>query len=103
LRKYLDIELSLNKKQKIAEAVTFSSMKKDSAGHLQKGRYGKWVEGLNDNQKELARKKVGPMLELLNYPLREYEEPQLPDIPETVDQEKLQEIIKGIKWQGLFV
>lgn len=82
LLKYLEIPLSQKQQQEIADAVTFSNMKNKSPEHLPKGRSGKWIDQLNQNQKDLVIEKAGILMQWLNYPLIPNEaENYLPCLP----------------------
>lgn len=101
---YLNLPLSLQQQQDIKEAVSFTSMKESSPGHVQKGKYGKWTAKLSGRQKERAIEEVGPMLQLFSYPLEmESEEPLLPSLPAQGDRKALGQLLEQMNWQGLFV
>lgn len=103
LLSYLDISLSQKEQQKIAEAVTFSSMKSKSPKHLNKGKYGKWAQQLDEHQKELAIEKAGDIMQWLNYPLDLAErENGLPSLPSALPQEELKARLGRIGWNELY-
>ena len=98
----LKIPLSEKQQQEIADAVTFSSMKHKSPKHLNKGRSGKWVTQLDQNQKDLAIEKAGKLMEWLNYPLHSSEADKLPALPATLPKEDLLGITSALSGCELY-
>ncbi len=103
LLNYLELPLTETDQKEIARAVTFSSMKDRSPGHLQKGKYGKWVRQLSEDQKAMAVERSGTLLSILNYPLRQEEAGRLPALPQEIPQKQILHRMKEIQWQDLFV
>lgn len=104
LLRYLGFFLSKEEQQEIASAVSFSTMKAESPGHLQKGKYGKWVNQLSPKQKEVALERTQPLLEMLHYPSGvEMEENRLPSLPRPEERTSLKPLLESMQWQGLFV
>ena len=101
LLNYLEIDLSAEEKGQIEKTVSFSSMKADSPGHLQKGRSRKWVDQLTVAQQQKAIDIAGPLMGILNYPLVP-EQKVLPAVPREDRQKDLQILLSQIEWQGLF-
>lgn len=102
LLEYIEVDLPQGQKDEIAKAVSFSSMKNESPEHLNKGKYGKWMDQLNDKQKQIAVEKCGTLLHMLNYPLKKSDAEKLPFLPKGIDKEKLHSIINKTNWQNLF-
>ena len=98
---YLQIELIAEEKKEIEKAVSFSSMKTENPGHLQKGRSRKWIKQLSTDQQKKAVEIAGSLMQLLNYPLSP-EERGLPKIPDNKDRKKIEEVVSEIDWRGLF-
>lgn len=67
LLEYLEIELPEEAKIKIEEAVSFEQLKQENPQHLRTGRSGYWREKLSQEQKHLAEKIAGPLMEFLGY------------------------------------
>lgn len=103
LLRYLDLDLSLKDQQEIKNAVSFSNMKNKSPKHLDKGKYGKWAEQLNENQKLIAVEKAGYLLQLLNYPLENFPKgKKLPELPGEIKAEELKNELHRIHWYSLY-
>ncbi len=104
LLSYLGLSLTSGEQQEIASAVSFSSMKANSPGHVQKGKFGKWSGKLSEPQKEIAVATAGPLLKMLHYPLQlAPNEVQLPSIPAARERAPLKPLLEEIQWEGLFV
>ncbi|MDT0686239.1 sulfotransferase domain-containing protein [Autumnicola psychrophila] len=100
---YLQVSLSQKEQKELEEAVTFSNMKSKSPKHLNKGKFGKWVDQLNQKQKELAIEKTGDLMQYLNYPLEMTEgQEKLPSLTSNIPQDKLKEILQDISWYELY-
>ena len=103
LLSYLGQSLTQKEQQEIAEAVTFSSMKSKSPKHLNKGKYGKWAQQMDDRQKELAIEKAGKLMKVLNYPIHEDgDQGVLPFLPPALPKEDLKIRLGKIEWDELY-
>jgi aryl sulfotransferase len=71
LIKYLDLKLERSHTATIKEQTSFELLKENNPYHLHRGTYGQWKDQLSSDQKSDADKIVGPMLELLGYPVKE--------------------------------
>ena len=78
---YLEIPLSQKQRRAVENAVTFESMKEEDPEHVQKGKAGKWHQRMTEAQKHRSMSIVGPLLEKLNYPLREISGDIRPSVP----------------------
>ena len=67
LLEYLEIELPEEAKIKIEEAVSFEQLKQENPQHLRTGRSGYWREKLSQEQKHMADRIAGPLMEFLGY------------------------------------
>ncbi|MDT0648829.1 sulfotransferase domain-containing protein [Autumnicola edwardsiae] len=100
---YLQVSLSEKEQKEIEEAVTFSNMKNKSPKHLNKGKFGKWVEQLSEEQKELAIEKAGGLMQHLNYPLETAEaHEKLPSLTSDIPKNKLEGMLRDISWYDLY-
>lgn len=103
LLRYLDVDLSLKDQEEIKNTVSFMSMKSKSPRHLNKGKYGKWVEKLNETQKSIAVDKAGYLLDLLNYPLGTFpKDKKQPKLPVEINIKELQNKLEQIHWYPIF-
>ncbi|MDT0689341.1 sulfotransferase domain-containing protein [Salegentibacter sp. F188] len=103
LLNYLQVSLSEEQQKEIEEAVTFSNMKNKSPKHLNKGKFGKWMEQLSEEQKKLAIEKAGGLMQHLNYPLKIIEgQEKLPSLTSDIPQNKLKEMLQDISWYELY-
>jgi aryl sulfotransferase len=102
LLNYLGISLTENERKEIARAVTFDSMKEKSPGHLHKGKYRKWEKNLSEAEKHLAIDRAGALLNWLNYPQTANDKNLLPELPEDLPKEELQEILENMNWHVLY-
>ena len=99
---YLNISLTAEEKQAIADAVSFSSMKTESPRHLQKGRSNKWVEKFTSEEINLASGKAGELMQILNYPLTPEATERSPSVPKDLPKQQLEELLKKIDWKSLY-
>lgn len=99
---YLELPLSRSQQKEIAQNVSFSNMKNTSPGHLQQGKYGKWIRQLSEDQKKLAVEKTGSLLGTLNYSLSSEKTDSLPQVPEEIPKNQIWNRIKKIQWQDLY-
>jgi len=67
LLEYLEIELPEEAKKNIEEAVSFEQLKQENPQHLRTGRSGYWREKLSQEQKNMAVRIAGPLMEFLGY------------------------------------
>jgi aryl sulfotransferase len=89
--------------EEIKNNVSFSSMKSKSPKHLDKGKYGNWVEQLTEKQKSIAVEKAGYLLDLLNYPVEPYPKDQKqPNLPVEIKTEELKNILEQTNWYPLY-
>lgn len=103
LLNYLQVTLSEEEQKEIEEAVTFSNMKNKSPKHLNKGKFGKWVEQLSEKEKDLAVEKAGDLMQHLNYPMETAEgQEKLPSLTSDVPKNKLEEMLQDISWYELY-
>lgn len=99
---YLQLSLTTSEKNKIEEAVSFSSMKERNPRHLQKGKRRKWVEQLSEPQKQLAAEKAGFLMDLFGYPLSDPEQYTIPGFPENIPKKALLNRLQQIDWRDLY-
>ena len=103
LLKYLEVELRENEQREIEEAVHFSSLKDKSPKHLNKGKYGKWLDQLDEARQETAIERAGSLMQWLNYPLKaDEQQDRLPCFPDKVPEKELEELLGEMAWQELF-
>lgn len=99
---YLDISLTPEEKLEIENAVSFSSMKKESPRHLQKGKSRKWVEKFSSEEIETASAKAGDLMKIFGYPLTSEEAVQSLSVPKELPKQQLREILEKIEWKSLY-
>lgn len=100
---YLETPLSREEQREIANAVIFSSMKNQSPKHLNKGKSGKWVDQLDQKQKDVAVRKAGKLMNWLDYPLTEGEAfEKLPKVPDNFPKQELKELLADVNWYELY-
>ena len=95
---YLEINLSPEEIRSIKNNVSFKNMQKENPHHVYKGKYGQWTLELSKTQKKLAINIGKPLMNYLNYPLKDDKDfnpsNHLPSLPRTIDPAKLDKIVK---------
>lgn len=94
LAQYLCLDLSNAELGAVEEQVAFSRLKREGSDHLRKGRSYQWKDRLSTKQQDVALRLAGDLMEILSYPVAR-EEDCLPEIPETVDQDRVERAIKS--------
>ena len=103
LLKYLEVKLSEKEQREIEEAVHFSSLKDKSPKHLNKGKYGKWIDQLDEARQETAIERTGTLMQWLDYPLQaDEQQDQLPSFPDDIRKKQLEKLLGNVSWHGLF-
>jgi aryl sulfotransferase len=97
LLEYLDLSLDTEDRRAVEEAVTFQSMKEKDPEHVQKGKAAKWRDQMSDEQKQRSRKITGPLLEKLDYPLRNTTDDICPSVPKTFTPDEAKDMIERAK------
>jgi len=72
--RYLEIDLSDDQKLEVKESTKFKTMKADSPNHVNKANLYNWKFKLSAKQKQRVVEQIYPVLELLNYPIKDQEE-----------------------------
>ncbi len=91
---YLEVDLDPGQCERIIEATSFESMKREHPDHLRRGTGGQWREVLTPKQKDTALRIAGPLLDLLGYP-RNGGDQSLPACPAPDDvPEKLRTVLR---------
>ncbi|MFP4094382.1 MAG: sulfotransferase domain-containing protein [Cyclobacteriaceae bacterium] len=93
---YLQLSLTPAARQKIADDVHFSSLKKGHANHVRKGKSNRWKQQFNEAQQERTRKLAGPLMSLLSYSLHASKE-MLPSLPEQQYSHKINLMLKEMQ------
>jgi aryl sulfotransferase len=68
LLNFFEINLDIEKRISIEEAVSFKKLKFKNPKHLNKGTSGDWMDQLSDEQVSKAEVIAGPLLRYLGYP-----------------------------------
>jgi aryl sulfotransferase len=93
LAEFLGTKLTKKDLNKIVDAVTFKNMKKESPGHLNKGKSYRWKTALNLFQKKRAYFLIKEILAYLHYPLYDTQNSQ-PRLPKRINSKLLIEYSK---------
>ncbi|WP_029034179.1 sulfotransferase domain-containing protein [Salinimicrobium terrae] len=101
LLKNLGIKLSTEEKEKIAEEVSFSSMKEDSPRHLSKGKSMKWVDKFSSEEIHTASEKAGALMDIFGYPFTPEGLEKQPHVPKEIPEQQLKKVLEKIKWRKL--
>lgn len=101
---YLGIDLNQKTQQAIRDRVSFSTMKANNPRHVRKGTWGRWTEKLTSAQARVARRRLEPLLTLLNYPLDRHggTGDPLPRRPGPIKEQTAKEFIgraRPLKWR----
>lgn len=99
---YLGFSLTAEKKQKIAEDVSFVSMKEDNPRHLQKGKSRKWVEQFSSEEVKVVSDKAGALMQILGYSLTPEAAEKSPSVPKDLPKQQLKDLLGNINWQSLY-
>jgi aryl sulfotransferase len=99
---YLNVSLNSSEKAQVARAVSFSNMKEESPGHLQKGKSRKWVDQLSQEQQKKAAETAGFLMDIFNYPLSASHNDTLPEYPKQFPEKDLLKKLEKINWKNLY-
>jgi len=93
LLNYLGLSLDAEARRSVQEAVTFQSMKQKDPEHVRKGKSGKWMTQMSDEQKRRSLAVTRPLLTALNYPVDEDTGDVRPSSPEDFSFSDMREAI----------
>ena len=94
LLEYLGIELDRKAIGCIKQGVEFSTMRSKNPYHVRRGESAQWVKLLTNEQKRQAARSAGPMLQCLNYPVREEQtDSALPHVPAQLNRAMIEKAI----------
>lgn len=99
---YLELPLNASEKSEVEERVSFSSMKKRSPGHLQKGKSRKWIDQLSEVQQKKAAEKAGFLMDLFGYSLTVSQKDTPPCFPKNIPKNELLNRLSSIDWRKLY-
>lgn len=68
LLNFLEIDISEKERDSLEDAVSFKTLKDKNPKHLNKGKYGYWMENFTDEQFRITKKIAGPLINYLRYP-----------------------------------
>ncbi len=96
LAEYLDLELTAEQINRIAETTSVEAMQSKNPHHVREGKTGGWKSTLSPRQKRRALLSAGPLLRLLNYPLSadEFDKNRLPGIPPDFSRTNFSNLVK---------
>ncbi len=96
LSEYLGYKLSEDEIKRVKEMTSYKKMKQSNPDHVRKGKKGNWRQVLSKKQIEYAKKNIGALLNMLNYPL-DTEEKKLPRLTDNINKKVVKEELKKVK------
>ena len=91
---YLGLSLNAEARRAVQKAVTFQSMKQKDPEHVQKGKSGKWIDQMTEDQKHRSLAITRPLLDALDYPLDDTTEAIYPSTPANFSHEAMRAAIR---------